>query len=90
MRIWGAVLFLGVGFAAGAASWAVGVGTTVQAQDMPQEREARFILGPPERVSLGTVRFMRDKRTQDCFLVTMSGSSVAAVTPVQAAACSGL
>jgi hypothetical protein len=90
VRIWGAVLLLGVGFAAGAASWVVGVGTPVQAQAMPQTPESRFIIGPPEHVSLGTVRFMRDKRTQDCFLVTMSGSSVAAVTPVQSAACQGL
>jgi hypothetical protein len=95
MRIGVSALLLGVGFVAGAGAWALGTGTPVQAQAMPVV-ETRFILGPQEKASYGDtgselpIYFMRDKRTRECFLISISGrpQSVTAITKVEAGACS--
>ena len=98
MRIGIAVLLLGVGIGVGFAAGSVGVGTPVQAQAVLPEPEARFLLGPQERVQYGTgtpstkfIHFMLDKRTKDCFLVTTGTTGLfTAVTPVHSGACQGL
>ena len=87
MRIGVAVLLLGVGIGAGFGV-SMGAGTPVQAQAMPVEKESRFTVGPPEYVPFGYVNFMRDKRTGDCYLVSVDrGKGVAAVTTIPSAAC---
>ena len=97
MRIRVAVLMLVVGFVAGAAAWALGRGTPVHAQAMPVV-ETRFTIGAQEKVSYGDsggwdlpIHFMRDKRTKECFLISVAGrpQSITAVTKVDPAACSG-
>lgn len=96
MRIGLAVLMLGVGFVAGAAAWAVGSGTPVHAQAMPVV-ETRFTIGGQEKASFGDsgwdlpIHFMRDKRTKECFLISVSGrpQSISSISKVDPAACSG-
>ena len=95
MRIGVSALLLGVGFVAGAGAWAVGTGTPVQAQAMPVV-ETRFTIGPQEKVSYGDsggwelpIHFMRDKRTKECFLISVSGrpQSITSITKVDPSAC---
>ena len=96
MRIRVAVLVLAVGFVAGAAAWALGSGTPVHAQAMPVV-ETRFTIGAQEKASFGDsnwdlpIYFMRDKRTRECFLISVSGrpQGITAITKVETAACSG-
>ena len=96
MRIWVAVVLLGLGFVGGVGSSFYGAAAPVQAQTFVVN-DARFALGPREKMSLsgGTVwelpvHFMRDTRTRDCYLLAMADAkSIASVTPVQAASCQG-
>ena len=97
MRIGLAALVLGIGIGVGFVASSLGVETPVQAQAIVPE--ARFMLGPQERVhiqgSTGSpstmfIHFMLDRRTKDCFLVTTGTTGLfTAVTPVQSAACPG-
>jgi hypothetical protein len=89
------VLLLGVGCAAGAASWAGWTrASAVHAQGFGAE--TRFVMGPFESVAVGreksalTLRFIRDRRTNDCYLITMGdGQSIATLTKTEDDACSG-
>jgi hypothetical protein len=94
MRILVAVVLLGVGFVAGAASWAGWSGTAVQAQAIPPPLDTRFVIGPMESVGTGKeqwsipIRLMRDKRTSECFLVSTEGSrAISTIVKVEAGAC---
>ena len=96
MRIGVAVLMLAVGFVAGAAAWALGSGTPVHAQSMPVV-DTRFAIGAQEKASFADsnwdlpIYFMRDKRTRECFLISVSGrpQGITAITKVQTEACAG-
>jgi len=89
------VLLLGVGFAAGAASWAGWTkGPAVHAQGFGAE--TRFVMGPVESVAVGreksaiALRFLRDRRSGDCYVMTMGeGQSIATMTKTEDDACSG-
>ncbi len=94
MRRLVAVVLLGVGFVAGAASWAGWSDTAVQAQAMPPPLDTRFVVGPLESIGTAkdqwavTIRLMRDKRTSECFLITTEGSkAISAIVKVDAGAC---
>jgi hypothetical protein len=88
------VLLLVVGFAAGAASWAGWTrASAVHAQGFGPE--ARFVMGPVESVAVGkersnlALRFVRDRRSGDCYLLTMGeGQSISTVTKTEDDACS--
>jgi len=94
MRTLVAVVLLGVGCVAGAASWAGWSGTALQAQAIPMPPDTRFVVGPLESVGNGKeqwtmpIRLMRDKRTSECFLVTTEGSrAISTIVKVDAGAC---
>ena len=89
------VLLIVVGGSAGVAAW---VGWTrasaVHAQGFGAE--TRFVMGPVEGVAVGreksalALRFIRDRRTNDCYVMTMGdGQSIATLTKTEDDACSG-
>jgi hypothetical protein len=89
------VLLLGVGFAAGAASWAGWTrASAVHAQGFGPE--ARFVMGPVESIAVGRekfglpLRFVRDRRNGDCYLMTVGeGPAISTMTKTEDDACSG-
>lgn len=89
------VLLLGAGCAAGAAAWAGWTrASVVHAQGFGAE--TRFVMGPVESVAAGreksalALRFIRDRRNSDCYVITMGeGQSIATLTKTEDDACSG-
>ena len=89
------VLLLGVGFVAGAASWAGWTrASAVHAQGFGPE--ARFVMGPVESIAVGRekfglpLRFVRDRRNGHCYLITMEdGRAISTMTKTEDNACSG-